>query len=168
MAAAIERIRKECDEQEKFFTENNKLLEAQRIRQRTEYDIEMMQELGYCSGIENYSRVIGNRAPGTPPMTLIDYFPKDFLLFVDESHVTLPQVHAMYNGDHARKQSLVDFGFRLPSAFDNRPLKFEEFEKRIHQRVYVSATPGEYERSRAGACWIRRSSSARWTVRLTT
>ena len=121
MAAAIERIRKECDEQEKFFTENNKLLEAQRIRQRTEYDIEMMQELGYCSGIENYSRVIGNRAPGTPPMTLIDYFPKDFLLFVDESHVTLPQVHAMYNGDHARKQSLVDFGFRLPSAFDNRP-----------------------------------------------
>ena len=150
MAAAIERIRKECDEQEKFFTENNKLLEAQRIRQRTEYDIEMMQELGYCSGIENYSRVIGNRAPGTPPMTLIDYFPKDFLLFVDESHVTLPQVHAMYNGDHARKQSLVDFGFRLPSAFDNRPLKFEEFEKRIHQRVYVSATPGEYERSRAG------------------
>ena len=139
-----------CDEQEKFFTENNKLLEAQRIRQRTEYDIEMMQELGYCSGIENYSRVIGNRAPGTPPMTLIDYFPKDFLLFVDESHVTLPQVHAMYNGDHARKQSLVDFGFRLPSAFDNRPLKFEEFEKRIHQRIYVSATPGEYERSRAG------------------
>ncbi|MBQ3372838.1 MAG: excinuclease ABC subunit UvrB [Oscillospiraceae bacterium] len=150
MAAAIERIRKECDEQVKLFTENNKLIEAQRIRQRTEYDIEMMQELGYCSGIENYSRVIADRAPGSPPMTLLDYFPKDFLLFVDESHVTLPQVHAMYNGDRARKTSLVDFGFRLPSAFDNRPLKFEEFEKRIHQRIYVSATPGEYERLRAG------------------
>ncbi|MBQ8076185.1 MAG: excinuclease ABC subunit UvrB [Oscillospiraceae bacterium] len=150
MADAIERIRKECDEQVAFFTANNKLIEAQRIRQRTEYDIEMMQELGYCSGIENYSRVIGNRAPGSPPMTLLDYFPKDFLLFIDESHVTLPQVHAMYNGDRARKTSLVDFGFRLPSAFDNRPLKFEEFEKRIYQRIYVSATPGEYEKSRAG------------------
>ena len=110
----------------------------------------MMQELGYCSGIENYSRVIADRAPGSPPMTLLDYFPKDFLLFVDESHVTLPQVHAMYNGDRARKTSLVDFGFRLPSAFDNRPLKFEEFEQRIHQRIYVSATPGPYERERAG------------------
>ena len=150
MAAAIERIRKECDEQVQRFTENGKLIEAQRIRQRTEYDIEMMQEIGYCSGIENYSRVIADRAPGSPPMTLLDYFPKDFILFVDESHVTLPQVHAMYNGDRARKTSLVDFGFRLPSAFDNRPLKFEEFEKRIHQRIYVSATPGEYERQRAG------------------
>ncbi len=150
MAAAIDRIRKECDERVQYFTENGKLIEAQRIRQRTEYDIEMMQELGYCSGIENYSRVLADRAPGTPPMTLLDYFPKDFILFVDESHVTLPQVHAMYNGDRARKQSLIDFGFRLPSAFDNRPLKFEEFEKRIHQRIYVSATPGEYERSRAG------------------
>ena len=150
MAEAIERIRLECDAQEKFFTDNGKLIEAQRIRQRTEYDIEMMQELGYCSGIENYSRVIANRAPGSPPMTLLDYFPKDFILFVDESHATLPQVHAMYNGDRARKTSLVDFGFRLPSAFDNRPLKFDEFEKRIHQRIYVSATPGEYERSRAG------------------
>ena len=150
LAAAIERIRKECDERVKYFEENNKLIEAQRIRQRTDYDIEMMQELGYCSGIENYSRVITNRAPGSPPMTLLDYFPKDFLLFVDESHATLPQVRAMYRGDRARKESLVDYGFRLPSAFDNRPLKFEEFTQRIHQRVYVSATPGDYERERAG------------------
>ena len=150
MDAAIERIRKECDEREKFFVDHGKLIEAQRIRQRTEYDIEMMQELGYCSGIENYSRLIANRKPGSPPMTLLDYFPKDFLLFVDESHVTLPQVHAMFNGDRARKTSLIDFGFRLPSAYDNRPLKFEEFEKRIHQRIYVSATPGTYERERAG------------------
>ena len=143
-------IRRECDEREKYFVDNGKLIEAQRIRQRTEYDIEMMQEIGYCSGIENYSRVMADRAPGTPPMTLLDYFPDDFILFVDESHVTLPQVHAMFNGDHARKTSLIDFGFRLPSAYDNRPLKFEEFEKRIHQRIYVSATPGEYERTRAG------------------
>ena len=150
MAAAIERIRTECDERVKYFTDNGKLLEAQRIKQRTDYDIEMMQELGYCSGIENYSRVISNRAPGSPPLTLLDYFPKDFLLFVDESHVTLPQVRAMYRGDRARKETLVDYGFRLPSAFDNRPLKFEEFTERIHQRVYVSATPGEYERERAG------------------
>ncbi len=150
MEAAIVRIREECDERVRFFEANNKLIEAQRIRQRTDYDIEMMQELGYCSGIENYSRVISNRAPGSPPMTLLDYFPKDFLLFVDESHVTLPQVRAMYRGDRARKESLVEYGFRLPSAFDNRPLKFEEFTQRIHQRVYVSATPGEYERERAG------------------
>ena len=150
MAAAIERIREECDERVRYFEAQNKLIEAQRIRQRTDYDIEMMQELGYCSGIENYSRVISNRAPGSPPMTLLDYFPKDFLLFVDESHVTLPQVRAMYRGDHARKNSLVEFGFRLPSAYDNRPLKFEEFTQRIHQRIYVSATPGEYERERAG------------------
>ena len=150
MASAIERIREECDERVKYFTDNGKLLEAQRIRQRTDYDIEMMQELGYCTGIENYSRVISNRAPGSPPMTLLDYFPKDFLLFVDESHVTLPQVRAMYRGDRARKESLVDFGFRLPSAFDNRPLKFDEFTQRIHQRVYVSATPGDYEKERAG------------------
>ncbi len=148
--AAIGRIREECDEREHFFRENGKYIEAQRIRQRTDYDIEMIQELGYCSGIENYSRVISNRAPGTPPMTLLDYFPDDFLLFVDESHVTLPQVRAMYRGDRARKESLVEYGFRLPSAFDNRPLKFEEFSGRIHQRVYVSATPGEYERERAG------------------
>ena len=150
MAAAIDRIRAECDERVKYFTDNGKLLEAQRIKQRTDYDIEMMQELGYCSGIENYSRVISNRAPGSPPLTLLDYLPKDFLLFVDESHVTLPQVRAMYRGDRARKETLVDYGFRLPSAFDNRPLKFEEFTERIHQRVYVSATPGEYERERAG------------------
>ena len=150
MASAIERIREECDERVKYFTDNGKLLEAQRIRQRTDYDIEMMQELGYCTGIENYSRVISNRAPGSPPMTLLDYFPKDFLLFVDESHVTLPQVRAMYRGDRARKESLVDFGFRLPSAFDNRPLKFDEFTQRIHQRVYVSATPGDYEKEHAG------------------
>ncbi len=150
MAAAIERIRAECDERVRYFEQNNKLLEAQRIRQRTDYDIEMMLELGYCSGIENYSRVISNRVPGSPPMTLLDYFPKDFLLFVDESHVTLPQVRAMYRGDRARKESLVNFGFRLPSAYDNRPLKFEEFNQRIHQRIYVSATPGEYERERAG------------------
>ena len=150
MAEAIVRIREECEQRVKYFTDNNKLLEAQRIRQRTDYDIEMMQELGYCTGIENYSRVISNRAPGSPPMTLLDYFPKDFLLFVDESHVTLPQVRAMYRGDRARKESLVEFGFRLPSAFDNRPLKFDEFSERIHQRVYVSATPGEFERERAG------------------
>ena len=150
LAAAIERIRAECDERVKYFEANNKLIEAQRIRQRTDYDIEMMQELGYCSGIENYSRVISNRAPGSPPLTLLDYFPKDFLLFVDESHATLPQVRAMYRGDRARKESLVEYGFRLPSAFDNRPLKFDEFTQRIHQRVYVSATPGEYERERAG------------------
>ena len=150
MAAAIDRIRAECDARVAWFEANNKLLEAQRIRQRTDYDIEMMQELGYCSGIENYSRVISNREPGSLPMTLLDYFPKDFLLFVDESHVTLPQVRAMYRGDRARKESLVDFGFRLPSAFDNRPLKFDEFTQRIHQRIYVSATPGDYEKERAG------------------
>ena len=150
MAAAIERICRECDERVQYFTDNNKLIEAQRIKQRTDYDIDMMQELGYCTGIENYSRVISNRPAGSPPMTLLDYFPKDFLLFVDESHVTLPQVRAMYRGDRARKESLVEYGFRLPSAFDNRPLKFDEFEKRIHQRVFVSATPGEYERERAG------------------
>ena len=148
--AAIEKIRKECDEREQYFKDNNKLIEAQRIRQRTDYDIEMIQELGYCSGIENYSRVISNRAPGRAPMTLMDYLPKDFLLFIDESHVTVPQVRAMYNGDHARKESLVDYGFRLPSAFDNRPLKFDEFNQKINQVIYVSATPAEYERERAG------------------
>ncbi|MBQ1364132.1 MAG: excinuclease ABC subunit UvrB [Oscillospiraceae bacterium] len=150
MAAAIERIREECDERVRFFEAQNRLIEAQRIRQRTDYDIEMMQELGYCSGIENYSRGISNRAPGSPPKTLLDYFPKDFLLFVDESHVTLPQVRAMYRGDRARKDALVDYGFRLPSAYDNRPLTFDEFLTRIHQRVYVSATPGPWERERAG------------------
>ena len=150
MARAIEEIRRECDERVRYFEERGKLLEAQRIRQRTDYDIEMMQELGYCSGIENYSRIISERAPGSAPMTLLDYFPDDFILFVDESHVTLPQVRAMYRGDIARKETLVEYGFRLPSAFDNRPLKFAEFQSRIHQAVYVSATPGEYERERAG------------------
>jgi excinuclease ABC subunit B len=150
MERAISEIRAECDARVKTFEQQGKLLEAQRIRQRTDYDIEMMQELGYCSGIENYSRIISGRAPGSAPMTLLDYFPKDFLLFVDESHVTLPQVRAMYNGDRARKESLVEYGFRLPCAFDNRPLKFDEFEQRVHQRIYVSATPGDYEKDRAG------------------
>ena len=150
MSRAIADIRAECDERVKYFEENGKLLEAQRISQRTNYDIEMMQELGYCSGIENYSRIISGRAVGSAPMTLLDYFPKDFLLFVDESHVTLPQVRAMYRGDRARKDSLVEYGFRLPSAYDNRPLKFEEFQERINQAVYVSATPGDFERERAG------------------
>ncbi|MEG2761337.1 MAG: excinuclease ABC subunit B, partial [Mucinivorans sp.] len=150
MAAAVQEIYKELEERVAFFEGNNQLVEAQRIKQRAMYDIEMMQELGYCTGIENYSRVISGRAPGTPPMTLIDYFPKDFVMFIDESHVTLPQVRAMYNGDRARKTTLVDYGFRLPCAFDNRPLKFEEFEERIHQVTYVSATPSEYERTRSG------------------
>ena len=149
MDKAIGQIRKELEEQVKFFTDNNQLVEAQRIRQRTEYDMEMMAELGYCSGIENYSRIISDRPAGSAPMTLLDFFPDDFLLFVDESHVTLPQVRAMYNGDHARKDSLVKYGFRLPCAYDNRPLKFEEFEERIGQAVFVSATPGPYERERA-------------------
>ena len=147
---AIVEIEREMEEREAWFKENDKLLEAQRIRQRTMYDIEMLQEIGFCSGIENYSRVISGRAPGTPPMTLLDYFPEDFLLFVDESHVTLPQVRAMYAGDRSRKESLVDYGFRLPSAFDNRPLTFDEFQTKINQAVYVSATPAEFERSRAG------------------
>ena len=150
MKEAIEDLRAEADERVKFFREQGKLIEAQRIKQRTMYDIEMMQELGYCSGIENYSRVIEGRPVGSPPHTLLDYFPKDFVLFIDESHVTLPQVRAMYNGDRARKTTLVDYGFRLPCAYDNRPLKFEEFEKRLNQVVYVSATPGEYERTRSG------------------
>ncbi|MBQ0038055.1 MAG: excinuclease ABC subunit UvrB [Clostridiales bacterium] len=151
MDAAMVEIRKELEEQVKRFESENKLIEAQRIRQRTEYDMEMMMELGYCSGIENYSRIIGQRPVGSPPMTLLDFFPDDFLLFVDESHVTLPQVRAMYNGDHARKNSLVEYGFRLPCAYDNRPLKFEEFEERFHQAVFVSATPGEYEKTNADA-----------------
>ena len=150
MDAAIQEIYKELEERVKFFEDQGKAIEAQRIRQRTMYDIEMMQEIGYCSGIENYSRVIEGRPVGSPPHTLLDYFPKDFLLFIDESHVTLPQVHAMYNGDRARKTTLVDYGFRLPCAFDNRPLKFEEFEQRLNQVIYVSATPGEYETTRSG------------------
>ena len=150
MDAAIQEIYQEMEQRVAFFESENKLIEAQRIKQRVMYDIEMMQELGYCSGIENYSRVIEGRPVGSPPNTLMDYFPKDFVLFIDESHVTLPQVRAMYNGDRARKTTLIDYGFRLPCAFDNRPLKFEEFEKRVNQIVYVSATPGEYERTRSG------------------
>ena len=150
MDAAIQEIYKELEERVAYFEREGKLIEAQRIKQRTMYDVEMMQELGYCTGIENYSRVIEGRPAGSPPHTLLDYFPKDFVLFIDESHVTLPQVRAMYNGDRARKTSLVDYGFRLPCAFDNRPLKFEEFQKRLNQVVYVSATPGEYERERSG------------------
>ena len=150
MDAAIQEIYKELEGRVAFFEGEGKLVEAQRLKQRTMYDVEMMQELGYCSSIENYSRVIEGRPVGSPPHTLLDYFPKDFVLFIDESHVTLPQVRAMYNGDRARKTTLVDYGFRLPCAFDNRPLKFEEFEKRLNQVVYVSATPGEYERTRSG------------------
>ena len=150
MDRALVEIRREMEAQETYFKENDKLLEAQRIRQRTEYDMEMMQEIGFCTGIENYSRVISGRAPGTPPMTLMDYFPEDYLLFVDESHVTLPQVRAMYNGDRSRKESLVSYGFRLPSAFDNRPLTFPEFQTKVKQAVYVSATPAPYETERAG------------------
>ena len=149
MDKAIKEIYKELEERVAWFQERDMLVEAQRIKQRTMYDIEMMQELGYCSGIENYSRPIAGRPAGSAPMTLMDYFPKDFLMFIDESHVTLPQVRAMYNGDHARKDSLVKYGFRLPCAYDNRPLKFEEFEERIGQAVFVSATPGPYERERA-------------------
>ena len=149
MDRALGQIREELEDQVKYFNDNEMLVEAQRIRQRTEYDMEMMRELGYCSGIENYSRIISDRPAGSAPMTLLDFFPDDFLLFVDESHVTLPQVRAMYNGDRARKESLVRYGFRLPCAFDNRPLKFEEFESRIGQAVFVSATPGPYERERA-------------------
>jgi len=150
MERAMGEIRKECDQQVAYFNENNKLLEAQRISQRTAYDLEMLTEIGFCTGIENYSRVIQGRAPGTPPTTLLDYFPEDFLLFVDESHVTLPQCRAMYAGDRSRKDSLVNFGFRLPSAYDNRPLNFQEFDSKLNQVVYVSATPAEYEKSRSG------------------
>ena len=145
-AAALEKIRAECDAQVKQFTAEGKLIEAQRIAQRTNYDIEMLNEVGMCKGIENYSAVLSGRAPGSMPTTLLDYFPEDFLLFVDESHVTLPQVRAMYGGDYARKKTLVEYGFRLPSAFDNRPLKFEEVESKLNQMIFVSATPGEYER----------------------
>ena len=145
-AAAIEKIRAECDAQVKQFTAEGKLIEAQRIAQRTNYDIEMLNEVGVCKGIENYSAVLSGRAPGSMPTTLLDYFPEDFLLFVDESHVTLPQVRAMYGGDYARKKTLVEYGFRLPSAFDNRPLKFEEVESKLNQIIFVSATPGPYEK----------------------
>ena len=150
LARALAEIDAEMWKQVEFFQSQGKAIEAQRIRQRTQYDMEMIRELGYCQGIENYSRVIAERPAGSPPMTLLDYFPDDFLLFIDESHVTLPQVRAMYNGDRARKTTLVDYGFRLPCAYDNRPLKFEEFEQRLNQVVYVSATPGAYERERSG------------------
>ena len=146
MQEGLKKIRAEMEEQVKKFTEEGKLLEAQRIQQRTNYDMEMLQEVGMCKGIENYSAVLSGRAPGSTPTTLLDYFPDDFLLMVDESHVMLPQVRGMFGGDYSRKKTLVEYGFRLPSAFDNRPLKFEEFEAKIHQKIFVSATPGEYER----------------------
>lgn len=149
LEAAIQNLERELEERVKYFEDNGKLVEAQRIKQRTRYDIEMLQEIGFCSGIENYSRVLSGREPGSAPFTLIDYFPKDFLLIVDESHVMLPQVRAMYHGDRARKQSLIENGFRLPSAYDNRPLNFDEFDARLNQIVYVSATPSEYEKSRS-------------------
>ena len=142
---SIKVIEDELEDRLKVLTAEDKILEAQRLKQRTNYDIEMIREMGYCQGIENYSRILDGRMPGTPPQTLLDYFPDDFLMFIDESHVTLPQVRAMYAGDRSRKTSLVDFGFRLPCAFDNRPLKFSEFESKINQVVFVSATPGEYE-----------------------
>ena len=147
MKNALTMITKDMNDEVKALEDGAKLLEAQRLKQRTTYDIEMMSEIGYCSGVENYSRYFDGRKPGEPPFTLLDYFPKDFLLFIDESHMTIPQLHAMYNGDKARKTNLVDYGFRLKSAFDNRPLRFEEFEERINQVIYVSATPGPYEKS---------------------
>ncbi|MDR3210191.1 MAG: excinuclease ABC subunit UvrB [Oscillospiraceae bacterium] len=149
MERAVHEIQDEMTRRVEYFESENKLIEAQRIHQRTMYDLEMMRELGYCSGIENYSRIISGRAEGSAPKTLLDYFPQDFILFIDESHQTLPQVRAMYAGDRARKESLVKYGFRLPSAFDNRPLNFQEFTERVHQMIYVSATPSEYERSRS-------------------
>ena len=145
MQVALAEIERELNERLEYFRANGKLLEAQRIEQRTRYDMEMLQEIGFCSGIENYSRILSGRAPGSSPYTLLDYFPDDFLLFVDESHVTLPQVRGMFAGDRARKKSLIDFGFRLPSAYDNRPLNFDEFYAHIHQAVFVSATPGDLE-----------------------
>ena len=143
---AIETIQEELQERIKYFKDNNKLIEAQRIEERTNFDIEMMKETGFCQGIENYSRHLSQRPAGSPPYTLFDYFPKDFLLLIDESHATIPQVRAMYNGDRSRKESLINYGFRLPSAFDNRPLTFDEFEKRVNQVVFVSATPADYEK----------------------
>ena len=145
----LENIERDLKGQLELFREKGQLLEAQRLEQRTHYDIEMMREIGYCSGIENYSRYFDGRKPGDAPFTLLDYFPDDFIVFIDESHVTVPQIRAMFNGDFARKKSLVEYGFRLPSAFDNRPLKFDEFEKKIGPTIYVSATPGPYELERA-------------------
>ena len=148
---ALREIEEEMEQRVKYFTENGQLIEAQRIRQRTEYDVEMLREIGTCKGVENYSRVLSRRPEGSTPFTLLDYFPDDYLLFVDESHVTLPQTRAMYGGDRARKENLVEYGFRLPSSYDNRPLNFDEFYSRVAQAIFVSATPGEFERSRA-AC----------------
>src|SRR5262249_43519257 len=145
MKRAVVNIRAELEERIKYFHERNQLLERQRIEQRTRFDLEMMEEIGFCKGIENYSRHLTGRGPGQPPPTLLDYYPKEFLLFVDESHITIPQIQGMYNGDRARKQTLVDFGFRLPSALDNRPLRFDEFMGMTDQILYVSATPGPYE-----------------------
>ncbi|MDO4731207.1 MAG: helicase-related protein, partial [Clostridia bacterium] len=142
---ALEEIENEMYSRVDYFTANNKLIEAQRIEQRTRYDMEMLREIGFCKGIENYSRVMSGREPGSAPFTLIDYFPKDYVLFVDESHVTLPQVRGMFAGDRARKENLIEYGFRLPSAYDNRPLNYEEFDSRINQVIYVSATPGDVE-----------------------
>lgn len=150
MEKALVEIEREMKERVQWFRDHDKLVEAQRLEQRTKYDMEMMQEIGFCSGIENYSRVISGREPGSAPYTLLDYFPKDYLMIIDESHATLPQVRAMYHGDQARKKSLIDNGFRLPSALDNRPLNFEEFQERVPQVIYVSATPSEFERSRSG------------------
>ena len=149
MERAIKTIEEEMIERVKYFKSKGKLIEAQRIEERTNFDIEMMKETGFCQGIENYSRHISGREEGSAPYTLFDYFPDDFLLLIDESHATIPQVRAMYNGDRARKESLVEYGFRLPSAFDNRPLKFEEFEDRINQCIFVSATPAEYEKEKS-------------------
>ena len=146
---ALKEINEEMEERVRFFNENGQLIESQRIRQRTEYDIEMLREIGTCKGVENYSRVLSRRAPGSVPSTLLDYFPDDYLLFVDESHVTLPQVRGMYGGDRARKENLVQYGFRLPSAFDNRPLNFEEFYAHVNQAIFVSATPGQFEKDHA-------------------
>jgi excinuclease ABC subunit B len=146
---AIADLRKECDERVAFFQANNRYIEAQRIAERTNYDIEMLSEIGFCKGIENYSRVLARREPGSMPCTLLDYFPDDFLFFIDESHVTLPQARGMLAGDRARKESLIDYGFRLPSALDNRPLSFDELYSKINQVIYISATPGEFEREHA-------------------
>ena len=143
---SFEQIEREAIEREKFFTKNGQNLEAERIRLRTRHDLEMMREIGYCNGIENYSRYLTGREAGEAPYTLLDYFPEDFLLIIDESHVTIPQLGAMFNGDKSRKNSLIENGFRLPSAYDNRPLKFEEFEGKINQAIFTSATPGNYEK----------------------
>ena len=147
--SALQEIEQEMEQRVKFFTDRGKLLEAERIQQRTRYDIEVLKEIGFCKGIENYSRVLSGRTPGAAPYTLLDYFPEDYLLFVDESHVTLPQVRGMYGGDRGRKENLVEFGFRLPSAYDNRPLNFDEFYERVHQAVFVSATPGDFEKQKS-------------------